>query len=367
MKKKDENMQFKILYFIGILLIVSGHCDGASVPLFYIWFPDYSFHLALFVFCSGYFFVKNKEKDIGDFIKKLIKKFLIPLYVWNLIYGILITILHHFGIKYGAGLSWRSLVLSPILDGHQFVFNLSSWFIVPLFIIQFINIFMIKTISKKDYYFYIHFVISLLIGFIGIEMAIRGYNQGLYLLVARISYFIPFFSLGMLYKNNLEKYDKLSNVKYFIILFSIDLLMIYSFGKLKAYTPSLANDYDVFYRPFLAGTLGIAFWLRISKILVPILKDSKIVMTISNNTFAIMMHHLAGFFVLNSFCFLINKYIIHLKEFNTEQFTQSIWYRYLPKHIENFNIIYAIFGIVFSLTIYKISKYVKSLPKRYLK
>lgn len=87
---KGENIQFRILYFIGIFLIVANHSDNGGFSLFYEWFPAYSFHLALFVFCSGYFFLKNKDKKIFEFVLKLIKKFLIPLYFWNFVYGLII-------------------------------------------------------------------------------------------------------------------------------------------------------------------------------------------------------------------------------------------------------------------------------------
>ena len=50
------NLQFKLLSAIGIIIIVSGHCYHGGMELVYNWFPPYSYHLALFVFISGYFY-----------------------------------------------------------------------------------------------------------------------------------------------------------------------------------------------------------------------------------------------------------------------------------------------------------------------
>lgn len=54
----ETNYTFKILYCTGIILVVCGHCNNGGLNLFFDWFPPYGFHLALFVFSSGYFYKK---------------------------------------------------------------------------------------------------------------------------------------------------------------------------------------------------------------------------------------------------------------------------------------------------------------------
>ena len=57
MNKKKIDYRFKILYAVAILMVVAGHCDGGGISLdFAQWFPYEGIHLALFTFCSGYFF-----------------------------------------------------------------------------------------------------------------------------------------------------------------------------------------------------------------------------------------------------------------------------------------------------------------------
>lgn len=367
MTKTKENIQFRILYFIGIMLIVANHCDGGSVSLVYEWFPAYSFHNALFVFCSGYFFLKNRDTNFLNFFKKLLFKFIIPLYAWNLIYGLIILILHHFGFTFGKPLSFESLFLMPIYDGHQFVFNIPTWFISTLLLVQVINYFFIKLIGKKEFLYIIHFIISILLGFLGVFISMKGYNQGWGLLLCRSLYFIPFFSLGIIYRVFLEKHDKLSNLLYYVILFFVTLIVIYIYGGTKTYLPSWCSGFDDIFRPFIVGTLGILFWLRMSKILAPTLSNSKLVNYISKNTYPIMIHHLFGFFLLNTIWFTLSKIFSFIEYFNDTQYKSYIYYTYLPKNLIQFRILYVIFGIGVSLIIAFTTNKLKLLIKSKLK
>lgn len=47
------NQKFTILKAMGILAVVGGHAGTNFLP----WFPVYSFHMPLFIFISGYFFM----------------------------------------------------------------------------------------------------------------------------------------------------------------------------------------------------------------------------------------------------------------------------------------------------------------------
>lgn len=364
--KDKENLQFRILYFIGIILIVANHAGNGSISLVYEWFPAYSFHIGLFVFASGYFFIKNRDVKTIDFIKKLVIKFLIPLFAWNLVYGLLIVFLSQFGYHLGNSFNFKTLFLTPLYNGHQFSFNLASWFLFPLFVIQLINIFIVKLINKKEKLYYVYFFISLLLGFLGVILAINGYYKGFYLLLVKVLYFLPFFSLGILYRLKLEKYDKLSNLLYFGILFLITLISIYAFGGIKKYTPALCNDFDNFYRPFLTGFLGIAFWLRVSKILVPSIGNSKFVKIISKNTFAIMMHQFLGFFLLNTLFYWVFKIFKIYNRFDEFLYKNKIYYFYLPKNLKQFYLLYVVAGIGVSLLIsYGLRKLKNKIKSKY--
>lgn len=123
-----ENKIFRILSAIGIILVVAGHL---GYNLFEIGdlFPYYSFHVFIFLFVSGYFYKKEAEERIGSYILGKCITLLVPYFLWNLFYGILTNILHGAGFAIGEPLSFKTLFLSPFLDGHQFMYNFPAWFV----------------------------------------------------------------------------------------------------------------------------------------------------------------------------------------------------------------------------------------------
>ena len=90
--------RFKILYAVGILMVLCGHCEGGGISLSLAdWFPYAGLHVALFVFCSGYFYKTEAEENVPVYLWKKIKTLIIPLYLYNIAYGVLVQISH---IKY---------------------------------------------------------------------------------------------------------------------------------------------------------------------------------------------------------------------------------------------------------------------------
>jgi len=349
----QENKAFRILYFIGIFLIVANHGNGGGFDLLYNWFPAYSFHLGLFIFCSGYFIIQKKDEKRLSFIKKNIFKLLVPLYVLNLLYGLIAMYLRIKGFDFGIPISFKSLFILPIYDGHQFILNLATWFIWPLFILKVSHIFLIKLIDKNKINCLIYFAFSIILGMIGINLAMNGYNYGYYLLFVRLLYFLPFFALGIFYRKVIEPIDRIPNLLYFLIILTISLIVIYIFGGVTSYTPSWCNDFDNIYHPIISGFLAIFFWLRVSKVLEPSLGNSKFVLLVSKNTFSIMVHHLTGFFILNTFYYKLSSKVF--TNFDLYAYKHNIFYAYYPKNLYQFGILYVIVGLVFSLLIKNIS------------
>lgn len=357
MNSKVLNYEFRVLQAFAIILIVLGHSGGIS--LLTDWFPTDAFSVPLFIFISGYFYKKNSEDDVISFIKRKIKKFIIPLAICNLIYGSIITVLLNNGVvNYGHKLGLRSFFIEPWTLGNQFGLNVPSWFVTAFFLVQVVYIIIRKVFSKlKLNNEYILTFSLYLIGLISICLSNRGYNSGWWLTLVRIGFLIQFYQIGYMYKEKWEEKDKLSNITYFIILFIVQYVFIFRYGDVKSIVFSGVFNKENIFAPFITSMLGIMLWLRISKIVTPILKGSKIMNYIAGNTWTIMMHHQFVFFCVN-FIFLQIATRRILPGFEIESFRNFDWYKYNPKN-NGFMLLYCILGISVPLLVkYYFNKYI---------
>ena len=183
-EKKSINYAFKFLYAIGMILVVAGHCSNGGVSIFYDWFTPYAFHLPLFIFASGYFYKKNDINNCTKSIWNKIKKLIIPFYLWNFVYAIIIQILHHLGFQFGDPISFHSLIIAPLINGHQYALNCPSWFVAPLFYIYLLNLIIRKLLKHANDW--IFFILFLVFGMCGIKLAMLGYTHGWWLALTQI-------------------------------------------------------------------------------------------------------------------------------------------------------------------------------------
>ena len=71
-----RNQTFQFLTVIGILSVIMGHVDLDTFPLMNTWFTPYSYHMALFVFISGYFYKECNHSSVrsaGQYTWKKVK------------------------------------------------------------------------------------------------------------------------------------------------------------------------------------------------------------------------------------------------------------------------------------------------------
>lgn len=357
-ENKKIDYRFKILYAVGMVMVVCGHTYGGGISLASDWFPYAGFHLALFAFCSGYFYKRSSESHIGRYIIKKIKRLLLPLYSYTIVYGIIVQILKNKGFEIGGDLTLHNLLIMPITNGHQFIYNMGGWFIVPLFMIEVYNILFRKLIGVFNINiteFYI-FIMNLVIGITGNQLACIGYRNGWWLVLVRMLYFVPFYELGVFYKNKIERLDKqIPGIWYFTFIFTVKLIIICIYRKVPIYTASWCNDFtEGPIMPVIIGYLGIAFWLRIAVILEPVIGKSKYINLIADNTYPIMMNQFIGFMIVKTIFALFNRYTLLFEDFDWMNYKSDIWYYYIPGGLAHTLILYATAGIVVPIMIQKI-------------
>lgn len=342
------NFTFKVLSAIGIIIIVSGHCYNGGISLMYDWFPKYSFNLALFVFISGYFYKEKHEEHIFKYIWGRTKRLLIPAYLWNIIYGVIAFALTQAGYAMAQGkFNLYNLFVMPFIDGESFVYNLGSWFVYPLFCVCVFNILFRKLLKKVHRgNEYVILVVYLAVGIFGVQYCILNpAPQGVLLLLCRSMLFLPCFQFGKFYHEKLEKHDNLNSVAYFAIVLGVQLLLL-TFCQNLEYTPSKCVEFENGpVVPYLTAITGIAFWLRVAKLITPIIKNKKLVRMISDNTYGIMIHHIFAFMIVKWAFWGLSIITPFFKDFDLIKLKSTIWYIYRPDDLNFYCIIYLAAGI----------------------
>ncbi len=174
-------------------------------------------------------------------------------------------------------------------------------------------------------------------------------------MLSRFCYFLPFYAVGNLYRTVIEeKLDKVNSVVYFLVVFAIQTVIMIVYGDAYAYTPSWCNNFDNCVMPFVIGFVGIAFWVRCAKLLVPVFGESKLLLAVADNTYSIMMHHFLGLFLLKGFFALLKYYGIACSSFDLDMFISNVQYVYIPFGIKPFAVLMVLGSMIFAILFGKI-------------
>lgn len=359
-----ENREFRILSAIGIIFVAAGHLGYNLFDLGEL-FPYYSFHVFIFLFVSGYFYKEESEQQIGSYLIRKCITLLLPYFAWNLFYGILTEVLHRAGFSIGEALSLKTLFLSPFLDGHQFMYNFPAWFVPVLFMLEVLNVLMRRILSLLKLNFeWLIFTGCLLAGILTVWLAATGHVWGWHKLPGRLLFMMPGFQMGRIYRTKLEPHDQMADGPYFLIVMGIQILITILCAGLNfsaIWVSSFANGPLV---PYLTVMTGIAFWLRVARIMskIPYLSDK--LTYIGRNTYSIMMHHIAGFMLVKAFFYFCSLYTPFCSEFDSEMFFSEIGFVYLIGGSEASKWIYLFVGISLPLAISWLQEKIIHLVRR---
>jgi len=361
--QKEENVVFRALYLIAIVLVVDGHTTLGDMFSMDGLFRYYSFHLMLFAFGAGYFF-KFHGGVVQDTYARA-KRLLVPLYIWNIIYGVGAAILRRFGgFEIGEPLSLYTLLIAPIVNGEHFVWNLGSWFIFPLFLSQVVYS-LIRRISTlwKDRE-WITFFLCLLPGCAAVQICHADMQRLLPLFLLRTLILLPGYAGGQLYRRTLEKRDTLPTAPYLIAIVIMRALLCIRYENLAYLLSSCTYFVCDAFGVYFGAALAIAFFLRIARLIAPYIKKSRLALYASRHTFDIMMHHFMGFFALNSVFLIFNALGVGAADFSVKSFRTIYDYNYAPGGRSEWNVLYLLAGIFFSLGVAWITDKIKNAIKK---
>ena len=349
-KEKAYNVTFGILSALAIIMIVAGHV-GYDILTVGGLFPYYSFHVPLFLFISGYFYREEEEEHPLLYIKKKAKRLLLPYFIWNLIYGLIAWALRAFcGFSMGEAISLKTLFVSPFLNGYQFIYNYAAWFVPVLFVIEMMNLCM-RLILRKLHLQYEWLIMagSLAVGMAVVQLAVGGHVWGLYKTPGRILFLYPCFQMGQFYKKKLEVHDTMGNLPYFAVVIGAQVILSLCCNGLaysSVWCTGFANGPVI---PYVTVVSGVAFWLRVARILTPALGKSPAVSYLGRNTYAVMLHHVMAFMLVKGILAGIAAHTGYLADFDFVRFHTDIDYYYLVRGSEIFQMVYLAAGVVLPL------------------
>lgn len=350
-----ENLSFRYLYGFAVLFVVLSHCDGGGVEMLSNWMHFGAFHLAVFVFGSGYFFRKERLKKPFVYLGEKVKRLLLPLWCWNLFYGLVMTLLNALGFTFGEPVTLRGILFYPVISENLYVLNMGSWFVFPFFCVQILyggGKVLLDLLGKPKVTDRILQAAFIAAGFAGVYFAGHGYHEAVLYPVFRILYFMPFYVSGMLYKDFCEKaFSKIPAVFCLGACLFISLLLNARFGKAVYAIPSSCDYPFGIWATYLAGAVGILFWLKISMVLADFGKSCAPLLILGRSTWDIMFHQFAGILAVKAVFAVLSRFAGICGDFDFAAFLGDIWYLYRPGGIKEFAFLYVLGAIFVSLTI----------------
>ena len=352
------DITMKTLYAFAITFIVSGHVlthGNGGISFGFNVFPPASFHVACFVFVAGYFYKSRYEMHPLQFFKKRVLRLLVPLYLINAVYGVWAAISHNLGFTFGGDLTLYNLLVDPIFGGHAFLWDLSLWFVAPLFLTEAVDFSLRLLLRVKDNRRR-EIVLLVLYAIAGLATTSLCGHDGFpemssspLVLLARTGFFLPCYAMGRVYRLFLAKRDTSPNWLYFGIVCALQLLVFVLCNGKVGYLISWCQFYTGRIIPFVTTALGIAFWLRISRIVSPGLIGSRTAAAVADNTFSIMAHQFVGIFLVKGIFALAFACGV-CPDFDMGRFLTDFWYYYWPSGLERsgpaaFGMLYVVAGI----------------------
>ena len=321
--------RFKIVYCIAMLSVIASHCLGKGSIEINIqgWFHYRSFHMPLFMFASGYFFKRKNIENVLEYIKRKFKRLIIPIYIYNFIYGIYAQFLKKYFDKNNIEKFNYNIIFFKPLGGRGFRNITPSWFSSSLFFVELYNISKRKALSFfgiepcESIYFLIDFILS----YYCVIFSNKGYNKGYPRIdILRFVHLNIYYQLGIFYKKDFENLiEKIRNDIYFITIFTIKLCYHLYYSKEPCFYYGMSEYYS--YNPFTVIT------------------------------FSIMINHLLALEIVSDIFAVISKNTKYFNDFDFKRFySLKDYYIYLPNNVLQSGIIYFLSCLIIPIIIQKI-------------
>lgn len=263
-------------------------------------FPIYSYHMALFLFASGYLFRDIEWKDFGRYVWRKTRTLAIPLIAWNVVYACIVSLVN---LRHPANYlpptiqiwNLHNLLVEPFIGGHQYLLNLATWFVGMLYLT--LLVFGLIHLINKRVPEWLLLLVYLACAILSLYSATLDLSARNWLVLQRIAYALFFVQLGRCFRIYIPPY---LNTKYIWGLIGVVLIIWYCamLGGDKLYVLAFMNFEGAIVRPIAGGILGCLFWMLVSLQLARIIPSNKLETLISISTWSIMTNHLLVRFMI---------------------------------------------------------------------
>lgn len=298
-----------ILSALGILFVADVHL-GQPLSILTKVFPYDSFFMPMFTFISGYFFKESHCRSWKDVVNYSITKFrrlFLPYLGWAVFYNCLCSILFRMELWNIRGLSLRDLIYNIATSGVTSAFNSPAWFAPMLFSVCVVYC-VIRRILSAVWNDHLGLAALLVISVAAVGAAGTDFRIPLLYMPLKIGFFLSFYHAGLYFRKYLEdRFDRLHSIAVCLSAAGINWALISRYGNAIAFP--ICSSMSGFQSgnlllPLITSATGTVFWLRIAKLLVPMIGHNKLVNYISENTFFIMTHHIGVKHLFIGLCLL---------------------------------------------------------------
>lgn len=246
------------LKWLWIILIVAWHSLFSEWNLFF-WYI-FCFHVALFFFLSGYLFNEEKHNNFKKFLFEKFKRLIIPYISFNLIFIIYERLIEKVPHNLLSVLKWMFYWTWLKWNKEIFLLNVSTWFLLSLFLVSIFYFFINKFIKNKLHRLIFLFLLSIII-----------YYESKIFINIKLPFSIEpsimasfFYWIWHIYKEKITNFVEKINYKYILYLPGLILLNILFLN----WTNFSMNEYGDNYFNFLISSITwITTWIIIAKII----------------------------------------------------------------------------------------------------
>ncbi|MCF7918441.1 MAG: acyltransferase family protein [Candidatus Cloacimonetes bacterium] len=272
---------------IGILLVVTGHCDIAS-QLVRDWI--YTFHMPLFFFLSGLIFNELKYKDnFSLLLKSRLHSLIIPYFLIGILtYLLWLVIGRNFGIHLSMSVPWwkpgiGTLFVLPQAD--YMIHNIALWFLPALFVATIFYYCIYKAAKTKT-------ALILLLLFMAILSWLDSFFPHFYLIGCINIALAGVVFLGIAHYLHVVLHISFPSSRWKLLLLllifaALCVLCFYLNGSVSMRSKTFHNPL-LFYLGAFSGTYMVLF-------LSLLLPEVKILQYLGKNSIGILGFHQAGF------------------------------------------------------------------------